>query len=110
MLLVHLLSPDAFSRLQIRTFYRQDWRTNPRILECAVNISGYLPRTLTREQWEQAQLQAQEGVRQAETRHGGCSCMTVNDGSLGTVPLWHLSSMPNSPNNRCESLYAIHTP
>eukprot|EP00475_Leptophrys_vorax_P027357 TRINITY_DN39025_c0_g1_i1.p1 TRINITY_DN39025_c0_g1~~TRINITY_DN39025_c0_g1_i1.p1 ORF type:complete len:267 (+),score=1.56 TRINITY_DN39025_c0_g1_i1:115-801(+) len=38
--------------LQIRTFYRRDTDTNPRILECAVNVSGYLPHLFSEARWQ----------------------------------------------------------
>ncbi|CAI5483648.1 unnamed protein product [Closterium sp. Yama58-4] len=48
----HLKHHNRRVGIQVRTFYRRDTDTNPRILECAVNISGYLPRLFSADQWD----------------------------------------------------------
>ncbi|CAI5960042.1 unnamed protein product [Closterium sp. NIES-64] len=48
----HLKHHNRRVGIQVRTFYRRDTDTNPRILECAVNVSGYLPRLFSPDQWD----------------------------------------------------------
>ncbi|CAI5497335.1 unnamed protein product, partial [Closterium sp. Naga37s-1] len=48
----HLKHHNRRVGIQVRTFYRRDTDTNPRILECAVNVSGYLPRLFSSDQWD----------------------------------------------------------
>ncbi|GJP66600.1 hypothetical protein CLOP_g23515 [Closterium sp. NIES-67] len=48
----HLKHHNRRVGMQVRTFYRRDTDTNPRILECAVNVSGYLPRLFSNTQWD----------------------------------------------------------